>query len=94
MGEDRALDEFLGTDDGDGADDGDDGDAERGDEVAVDDGVSVDDGAADPGDESAGAAVSTTAFAPEGAACESCGASVRRRWRDDGALVCADCKAW
>lgn len=84
MGEDRALDEFLGGDDGDGADD--DGDTDDGaDDTTEKDGA---------GDDSAGAAVSTTAFAPEGATCESCGASVRRRWRDDGALVCADCKAW
>jgi hypothetical protein len=39
-------------------------------------------------------AVSTTAFAPDGTPCEACGATVRRRWRDDGALVCADCKTW
>lgn len=85
MGEDRALDEFLDEDDTDADSDAND---ERGDEV------SVNGEAEDSTDEAAGAAVSTTAFAPEGAACESCGASVRRRWRDDGALVCADCKAW
>lgn len=27
-------------------------------------------------------------------ACEACGATVERRWRDDGALVCVDCKGW
>jgi len=39
-------------------------------------------------------AVSTYAWSPEGGACDGCGASVQRRWRDDGALVCADCKKW
>lgn len=87
MGEDRALDEFLGEDD-DGSDDNGDED----DQTSVE--GSVNDEPEDSTDEAAGAAVSTTVFTPEGAACESCGASVRRRWRDDGALVCADCKAW
>ena len=27
-------------------------------------------------------------------ACESCEASVRRRWRDGTAMVCRDCKSW
>lgn len=48
-----------------------------------------DDGTDDPDP-----AVSTSDYRPDGAACDACGASVRRRWRDDGALVCADCKDW
>ena len=39
-------------------------------------------------------AVATSTLAPDGAACESCGESVRRRWLDDGAYVCSACKAW
>jgi hypothetical protein len=39
-------------------------------------------------------AVSTSDYRSDGADCEACGATVERRWRDDGALVCADCKAW
>jgi len=84
MGEDRALDEFL-----DGEDEAGDGGSENagagGDAEADADGESESDEAR---------AVSTTAFAPEGTPCEACGATVRRRWRDDGALVCRDCKAW
>lgn len=38
--------------------------------------------------------VSTYTFTPEGAACAACGDEVRRRWRDDGDLVCEDCKRW
>jgi hypothetical protein len=39
-------------------------------------------------------AVSTSDYRSGGADCEACGVAVERRWRDDGALVCADCKAW
>ena len=39
-------------------------------------------------------AVSTYDWTPTGADCEACGAAVERRWRADGRLVCADCKAW
>lgn len=39
-------------------------------------------------------ATPTMRFAPDGAVCESCGETVERRWHDDGAFVCADCKAW
>jgi hypothetical protein len=39
-------------------------------------------------------AVSTYDWTPPGADCEACGAAVERRWRDDGRLVCTDCKAW
>lgn len=39
-------------------------------------------------------AVSTYDWTPTGADCQACGAAVERRWRDDGQLVCADCKAW
>lgn len=39
-------------------------------------------------------AESTMDWTPDGAACASCGATVERRWRDDGRLVCLDCKQW
>jgi hypothetical protein len=45
----------------------------------------------DPGPDPAHAAYGWT---PGGAECAACGATVRRRWRDDGRFVCADCKAW
>lgn len=82
MSEDRALDEFLGEDDT----------ADSEESEAGDDGDTSDESDTEP--DGPTGAVSTTAFTPEGADCESCGASVRRRWRDDDALVCADCKAW
>ena len=37
---------------------------------------------------------STMDWTPGGAACDACETSVERRWRDDGALVCPDCKRW
>lgn len=45
-------------------------------------------------DLSTGPAESTMSWSPDGAACESCGDVVERRWRDDGRLVCLDCKEW
>ncbi len=39
-------------------------------------------------------ATPTYRWTPEGAACESCGAVAERRWEDDGAFVCDDCKEW
>lgn len=39
-------------------------------------------------------ATSTMDWTPDGAACESCGTAVERRWRDDGRLVCPECKQW
>lgn len=39
-------------------------------------------------------AETTHAFDVDGGACEACGATVERRWRQDGALVCPACKRW
>ncbi len=39
-------------------------------------------------------ATSTYAWTGNGAACGACGESVARRWQDEDALVCADCKEW
>jgi len=89
--EDASLDAFAGSD-----------------EAAVSDGESTD-GAADELTETAAddecestaeaapsvaPATSTYDWSPEGGECAECGASVERRWRGDGALVCADCKEW
>jgi hypothetical protein len=86
MADDRSLDEFLGggsDDEGDAGTDRDDADEPR----------ERPEGETEEGDDPEPAR-STTAFDPDGAACEACGATVRRRWRDDDALVCGDCKAW
>ncbi|MFC5970855.1 hypothetical protein ACFPYI_05865 [Halomarina salina] len=39
-------------------------------------------------------AESTMDWTPGGAACGACESTVERRWRDDGRLVCIDCKNW
>lgn len=39
-------------------------------------------------------ATSTYAWSPDGGECAACRDAVERRWRDDGDLVCADCKSW
>lgn len=41
-----------------------------------------------------GPAVATYGWHPDGATCEVCETTVERRWLDDGAYVCADCKKW
>ena len=40
------------------------------------------------------AAISTYGWTPDGTACERCGATVNRRWRDGERFVCAECKSW
>lgn len=37
---------------------------------------------------------STTIWSPDGGACAECNSEVKRRWRADEGLVCADCKSW
>jgi hypothetical protein len=87
--DDTSLSEFV-RDDGGDPHDGDDPHEEE-------DGGDPHDGD-DPHEEEDGGdpdlAVSTSDYRSDGADCEACGATVERRWRDDGALVCADCKAW
>ncbi|WP_058366031.1 DUF7573 domain-containing protein [Haloparvum sedimenti] len=39
-------------------------------------------------------ATPTADWTTGGTDCERCGATVERRWLDDGDRVCADCKAW
>lgn len=38
--------------------------------------------------------LSTAAWAPDPMPCETCRESVSRRWRQEGRLVCGDCKTW
>jgi hypothetical protein len=105
MSGDRSLDEFVP--DGRESDDepGEQDDGRASDESTVDDA-----GGDESGEREAGGGVggesgaeeadvvapaeSTYAWAPSGATCDACGASVERRWRDEGDLVCADCKSW
>ena len=60
----------------------------------VDESESESDPDPDPDSDPVEPAVSTYDWTPTGADCEVCGAAVEERWRDDGRLVCADCKAW
>ncbi|PSP84779.1 hypothetical protein BRC83_04890 [Halobacteriales archaeon QS_1_68_17] len=79
-----------------GADDSpDDNDGGAG--VEVGDGDSPGDtagGSRDGDEQAAEPAVSTYRWTPGGGACGECGATVERRWRNGGNLVCADCKEW
>lgn len=45
-------------------------------------------------DDPSDGADSTYGWTPDGAECADCGATVQRRWRDDGRFVCVDCKTW
>lgn len=40
------------------------------------------------------AVASTYRWAPEGAACPACGATVEGRWRTDEGFVCGECYEW
>lgn len=74
--------------------------AADGEPAASGDGSAEDDGsAAAPGDtrvdpETVEAAASTYAWSGDGGVCGACEETVDRRWRQDGALVCPDCKEW
>lgn len=94
VSEDASLDDFLAESaDSDDAADGDGVEAEDADEApesAGPDGVPD----SDPDPEAVEPAASTYDWAPDGAPCDACGALVEARWRDGGALVCAECKEW
>lgn len=107
MTRDRSLDEFLGGEpgDADATDEGEEGDAEPAPAEPADAEPAAE--SADPDDDAEPAtdpdsdpddavepAVSTYEFSPDGAPCAACGAVVEKRWRDDGELVCPDCKVW
>jgi hypothetical protein len=86
MSGDRSLDEFAaGSTDGDASATGTDAGGDEAPDATADDAAGGD--GVDP-------ATSTYAWSPSGATCTSCGATVERRWRDDDALVCDDCKSW
>ena len=89
MPKDVSLDSF-----GPPADDAESSEAERDEEAVAETAASEDAASSAPNDESAvGPAASTYAWSPEGT-CATCGDAAERRWRDDGDLVCADCKSW
>ncbi|MFC5365427.1 DUF7573 domain-containing protein [Salinirubrum litoreum] len=99
MGGDRSLDEFA-TDDTERAasaetDAGVDAECDEGSEPDSTD-ATADSPEGDAPEREAGVdpAESTYAWSPSGATCASCEATVERRWRDEGDLVCADCKSW
>ena len=91
MPEDRSLDEFAGAGSEEPAADEESTESENGraaDENDHDDADRLDDAPSDD------PATSTAAWTAAGAGCQRCGARVSRRWRDDGDLVCAECKEW
>ena len=83
MPEDRSLDDFAGANDGGG-------------ETGADDGgeTEADDGDVEPVDREVEPAVETSTWHADGAECDRCGERAERRWRDEDALVCADCASW
>jgi hypothetical protein len=87
MSKDRSLDDFLGSDETEeraASDETTNPERDESDE-AVD--------TADAGD-GVTPATPTYRFAPDGAVCDACDATVQRRWHDGGQFVCADCKEW
>lgn len=100
--EDASLDEFLDSGEGDADDDADGagGDTDDGtgdtedDAGAVEGEASATEGEGDPAPDDVAPATSTYQWAPDGAACASCGGTARRRWRSDAGLVCGECKEW
>ena len=92
MVEDASLDDFLGSGD-------DDADEERGtgstDSTGGDGaGTAAEDAAAPEDGRDVAPATTTYVWSDEGTTCEECGAPAERRWQQDGALVCPDCKVW
>jgi hypothetical protein len=102
MPEDRSLDEFAGagseeTENGQtaGEESEDAGENDRAVDTESENGQAADaNGHADRFDPADDPATSTAAWTAAGAGCQQCGAQVSRRWRDDGDLVCAECKEW
>ena len=84
---DRSLDDFLSD-----ADESEPEDTQA--EETEDTQVEEPDPSEDTPTESVDPAVATSTLHTDGAPCESCGESARRRWLDDGAYVCTDCKEW
>ena len=76
----------------DGAASSDDEAASSGGEPDADSQANEDPTAASDGVDAA--ATVTYEWSDDGVACADCGEPTRRRWRDDGTFVCADCKDW
>ena len=83
--EDRSLDDFLDDTEGGATDEPETEDDES--EAALAEPETGSGPAVDP-------AATTYAWDPEGGACETCGATVERRWSAVDGLVCSDCKEW
>lgn len=97
MGNDRSLEDFLGggdADEGDADADESTGDIETGesDDVASE----PSDSETEPPSDAAAVAPATPTYrwSPDGAACDECGDTVEKRWRDGGRFVCIECKEW
>jgi hypothetical protein len=82
MPEDRSLDDFAGTENDDRGSDSTDAETGSG------------DGDVEPADREVEPAVETSTWHADGAECDRCGDRVERRWREEEALVCADCASW
>ena len=110
MVEDASLDDFLGSGDEEDEQDTGPTEPETSEEPGVDDGTAdgnrsgtepaaagTDAAGAEADDETASVvtpATTTYAWSDEGTTCEACGDPTERRWHQDGALVCPDCKEW
>ena len=99
MSRDRSLDEFLGGERRDSVDESAEADVtdDLADATETEPEAEPSPGsepAADGDEATVTPAVSTYAFSPDGAPCGACGTVVEKRWRDDGDLVCPDCKQW
>jgi len=105
MGDDASLDEFLGDEAGEPAAETDSAEEPTAETHPVeepsgesesdgDESASESESDGDQLEESVEPATTTYEFAPGGVECDSCGASVDRRWHQDGTLVCAACKDW
>lgn len=98
--EDTSLDQFVdATDesDGEGADEPTDEETAEDDTAAEEVAGDADDRGSSvvpvaPGDVEP--AVSTATWTPGGGVCKVCDSTTERRWRENGTLVCVDCKDW
>ncbi|WP_096389527.1 DUF7573 domain-containing protein [Halopenitus persicus] len=86
MTEDRSLDEFA---DAGSADDPSRSESAAGGETGDPEEIDAEENAkpVEP-------ATPTATWSSGGASCNRCGEVVERRWLEDGAQLCADCKEW
>jgi len=97
MGEDASLDDFLGGEssgqsEAEPADETDPTDAGEPTAAVESETGTADD--AEPDADDIEPAATTYAWSDEGTTCDGCGETVERRWQQDGALVCIECKDW